>query len=109
MLHSACVTCCQVRVLGEASDTFKLIQKDSSKWEVARPPNEVRRAIKSSLAATASSTVTAAGALSIGQAVTAAAALGIGHIVTGAAALRMEHTLTAPAALGMMNAGSKLH
>jgi hypothetical protein len=100
MLHSACVTCCQVRVLGEASDTFKLIQKDSSKWEVARPPNEVRRAIKSSLAATASST---------GQAVTAAAALGIGHIVTGAAALRMEHTLTAPAALGMMNAGSKLH
>lgn len=32
----------QVRLLGEQSDIFKHIRKDSNKWEVARPPNEVR-------------------------------------------------------------------
>jgi hypothetical protein len=37
-----CVTPCQVRVLGDASDIYKTILTDSSKWEVARPPNEVR-------------------------------------------------------------------
>lgn len=33
----------QVRVLGDESSTFKYMLRDSSKWEVARPPNEVRR------------------------------------------------------------------
>lgn len=31
----------QVRVLGDESNIFKYLQRDSSKWEVARPPNEV--------------------------------------------------------------------
>lgn len=38
-----CPSCMlQVRLLGEQSDIFKHIRKDSNKWEVARPPNEVR-------------------------------------------------------------------
>jgi hypothetical protein len=41
-LHVCPLSMLQVRLLGEQSDIFKHIHKDSNKWEVARPPNEVR-------------------------------------------------------------------
>lgn len=36
-----CGGCCQVRVVGDELNTYKHILQDSSKWEVARAPNEV--------------------------------------------------------------------
>jgi hypothetical protein len=42
--HSCCVCALQVRVCGEESNVFKRVLVESDKWEVARPPNEVRAA-----------------------------------------------------------------
>jgi hypothetical protein len=41
-----CFGCVQVRVLGDESNIFKYLLRDSSKWEVARPPNEVSSSCK---------------------------------------------------------------
>lgn len=38
----ACATAGQARACGETGDMFKRVLVESDKWEMARPPNEVR-------------------------------------------------------------------